>query len=206
MTAMCSHLDEFVDGELASAQADAFRAHLATCDRCQRQLEGRMQEMLVAAEAAPVAAEVIPIARGRTKYLALGGGVLAAAAAVMIVFSHSHHAKPIEPFAMTVSVEHHSPTFRDGSKMSAHVGDVIHLETVDTVWVYRDDHELVLACPGGSGCRAGGADFTVKTTGHYAIVLLEGPSIPTPVGDYDTDVSKAVQAGVATKPTALVVE
>lgn len=206
MTQMCAQLDEFVDGELAADVADAFRAHLGTCDRCQRQLEGRMQEMLVADEGAAVAAEIIPIARARRTYLAVGGGLLAAAAAVMLVLTRLHHPAPNEPFAMTVSVEHHSATMRDSSKMTAHVGDVIHLETADAVWVYREDHELVVACPGGAGCRRGGADFTVRTTGRYSIVLLEGPTPPQPTGDYDIDVSNAVTAGTATKSTALDVE
>jgi hypothetical protein len=44
MTRRCADLDEFFDGELAAVQADAFRDHLATCERCQRVLDGRMQE------------------------------------------------------------------------------------------------------------------------------------------------------------------
>jgi hypothetical protein len=44
MTERCADLDEFFDGELAAEQADAFREHLVTCERCQRILDGRMQE------------------------------------------------------------------------------------------------------------------------------------------------------------------
>jgi hypothetical protein len=46
MTERCADLDEFFDGELAADQADAFRDHLATCERCERVLEGRMQESI----------------------------------------------------------------------------------------------------------------------------------------------------------------
>jgi anti-sigma factor RsiW len=47
MTERCADLDEFFDGELAADQADAFREHLATCERCQCVLHGRMQENVV---------------------------------------------------------------------------------------------------------------------------------------------------------------
>jgi Putative zinc-finger len=44
MTARCTDLDLFFDGELETDQAAEFRNHLATCQRCQRVLHGRMQE------------------------------------------------------------------------------------------------------------------------------------------------------------------
>jgi hypothetical protein len=54
MTERCADLDEFFDGELAADQADAFRAHLPTCERCQDMLHGRMQETMAARVAARV--------------------------------------------------------------------------------------------------------------------------------------------------------
>ena len=48
MTKRCTDLDEFFDGELAADQAAAFRDHLATCERCDRVLDGRMQERMAA--------------------------------------------------------------------------------------------------------------------------------------------------------------
>jgi anti-sigma factor RsiW len=57
MTERCTDLDEFFDGELAADQANVFWDHLATCERCQEVLHGRMQESVVAhvhqAHAAP---------------------------------------------------------------------------------------------------------------------------------------------------------
>lgn len=53
MTERCTDLDEFFDGELAADQADAFRDHLATCERCQRVLHGRMQESVAARVSVP---------------------------------------------------------------------------------------------------------------------------------------------------------
>ena len=44
----CTNLDAFFDAELYPDEADAFRVHLATCERCQRVLHGRMQEQVAA--------------------------------------------------------------------------------------------------------------------------------------------------------------
>lgn len=49
MTARCTDLDLFFDGELDADQAAEFRNHLATCERCERVLHGRMQEEMAAA-------------------------------------------------------------------------------------------------------------------------------------------------------------
>src|SRR4051812_22932835 len=38
MSQMCENLHAFADGELAPAEADAFREHLAGCETCQREL------------------------------------------------------------------------------------------------------------------------------------------------------------------------
>lgn len=46
----CSDLELFFDRELAEAEAEAFRAHLGRCARCQNKLAGLMQEARIAAE------------------------------------------------------------------------------------------------------------------------------------------------------------
>lgn len=60
MTERCADLDEFFDGELTADQADAFRDHLATCERCQRVLHGRMQESVAARVSVPRLEQVAP--------------------------------------------------------------------------------------------------------------------------------------------------
>jgi hypothetical protein len=44
----CASLDAFFGAELYPDRAAAFRDHLATCERCQRVLDGRMQETVAA--------------------------------------------------------------------------------------------------------------------------------------------------------------
>lgn len=39
---ICDLLIPFVDGELSTADADRMRAHLATCDQCNDQLQWEM--------------------------------------------------------------------------------------------------------------------------------------------------------------------
>ena len=125
MTLPCSHLDEFFDGELATADAAAFRTHLATCDACQRQLRGRMQEAMVVGEGAPVA-EVIPIARKRvsTRVIAIAGAVAALAAATVLVWSWQRTTVKRPQLAMAFTIEPGPEVKRGGS---AHVGDIVHI-------------------------------------------------------------------------------
>lgn len=193
MTLPCSHLDEFFDGELATGDAAAFRTHLATCDACQRQLRGRMQEAMVVGEAEDVA-QVIPIARaqvreprrGNTRVVAIAGAVIALAAAALLVWSWRRGGEKRPQLAMAFTIERGGDIKRGDS---AHVGDIVHVQSHNTIWIYRGDHELVLACPGDAGCRADGADFTIKSIGSYSIVVLAGDPLPTPRGDYDTDLA-----------------
>lgn len=48
----CPALDAFFDGELLAAAA-TFRDHLATCERCQQTLDGRMREQVAVSTRAP---------------------------------------------------------------------------------------------------------------------------------------------------------
>jgi anti-sigma factor RsiW len=47
----CGDLHRFYDRELPDDRRDAYRLHLATCERCQRQLNGLMQETVATAGA-----------------------------------------------------------------------------------------------------------------------------------------------------------
>jgi hypothetical protein len=57
MMERCAELDEFFNGEVGADQADRFHDYLATCERSQDVLLGRMQESVAAgghlARAAP---------------------------------------------------------------------------------------------------------------------------------------------------------
>jgi hypothetical protein len=52
-TLRCGDLGAFHDGELETARADAFRAHLAGCERCGRELLELMQVVAIASTPTP---------------------------------------------------------------------------------------------------------------------------------------------------------
>jgi len=81
-------LDRFADGELPPEEAEAFRRHLAGCERCQASLHARVQlaglaQDTLAGGAAPGATVLRP-ARWRTRAAAAVGVALAAGLAVAI--------------------------------------------------------------------------------------------------------------------------
>jgi tetratricopeptide (TPR) repeat protein len=85
MTSRCDDLDLYFDGELPEGERAAFEAHLAGCDRCQRELHALMQlEVATAPEVkARPADNVVPLAR-RRRALWAAAPVIAAAAAVAL--------------------------------------------------------------------------------------------------------------------------
>ncbi len=96
MIGECEQLDAFYDDELPSGQREKFLAHLATCPRCQAELEHRVQLTVAthtwgtgtrAATQAPVAAvlAIAPARRRLRPWLGAGGLLAAAAAAVLIL-------------------------------------------------------------------------------------------------------------------------
>jgi hypothetical protein len=83
-------LQAFVDGELAPADADAFRAHLAGCERCERDLLQAMQLAALGAELGARAADagagapIVPLSSRRRRVVTYVAPALAAAAALAI--------------------------------------------------------------------------------------------------------------------------
>jgi hypothetical protein len=152
MTERCADLDEFFDGELAADQADAFRDHLADCERCQRVLDGRMQESIVVRMSAvglapatapataglgPAARTAIPPApadprpwRNRSRFAIYAAPILAAAAAVALRLIPSP--SPAPEFQLVVAFDRTDPIQRSRERagstqraLTAHVGDVV---------------------------------------------------------------------------------
>jgi hypothetical protein len=126
---------------------------------------------------------------------------MAVMAAIAIVLTIPH-ARPEDPFAIQVSVVSVGPTVRGSS---AHAGDRVHASATGggrhrAIWVYRNDRELVLACPGGPSCGstlgATTAELTLPSVGSYLFVAVTSASpIPAPSGSYDADRAAAEQAG-----------
>ena len=110
-----------------------------------------------------------------------------------------------QQLALAVEIES-SGTVMRGS--SAKVGDVIKATVKGgkhrTIWIYRDDHELVLACPGSTDCRLAPRTMTGRATvhvpGRYSIVVTTSDSpLPPPTGSLDADVAAAHAAKATSK-------
>jgi hypothetical protein len=110
--------------------------------------------------------------------------------------------RPHEPLELQVSVVSVGPVVRGST---AHTGDRVHASATGgdryrAIWVYRNERELVVACPGGPSCGSTGdtttAEVTLPGIGAYVFVALTSASpLPAPRGSYDTDHTAAEQAG-----------
>ncbi len=205
----CEQLDAFFDGELPAGEADAFRRHLPTCERCQAVLRGRMMEAMVVDEVAPApATDMLAQRRSRTRIAAATAVAAAAAAAVLIVWWPRGQPEPAQEVALEVSIARGSAVMRG---QAAHVGDVVHATARGSlahraIWIYRGDTALMVACPGAS-CSDPTAELALQTLGTYSIVVLGSRAeIPAPHGSLDTDVAAAAQAGATYKIDSLDVQ
>jgi hypothetical protein len=199
MTSTCDQLDAFFDGELHSDAAGAFRDHVASCPHCEAVLRGRMLEAMVVTSGKPqpsFARGSMPppfpplLQRRRIAIGAAGVVALAAAASIALFVRPSpspHHRDPVDQLAVAYDIERGPHAMRG---QTAHVGDTLHLHSAATVWIYRGDHELALACAPNMPC-----DLHVAAIGTYSIVTLTGTAIASPHGSFDDDVAAAVEAG-----------
>lgn len=98
----------------------------------------------------------------------------------------------------------------------AQLGEVVHVAATGgsgerAIWIYCDEVQLVLRCPGDRGCAASGdalaADLVLRQVGSYRIVALSAPAaLPPPTGSYDTDIAAARTAGAAIEERPLRVQ
>jgi len=216
MSAPCADLDPFFDGELSKEEARTFRVHLATCERCEVVLRGRMQEKIVAEVAherieRPRAVVVNPAhrdARRRTMKIAILAPLLAAAAVFVIwlvVPRERELAKPIElslakPIELLLTIEPGGAPRRGSIAVGDVLRPMVHGGRHQAIWVYLGDSELVAACPGNARCnRSNGGltlEFIVSAPGHYSIIALTSAEpIMAPHGALDVMLSAATAAG-----------
>lgn len=128
--------------------------------------------------------------------------IIALIVMVPIFWPKPRPAPPEDRVALHVIVDPAGPTMRGSS---AHVGDRVHVTAASgdryrALWVYRNEHELVVACPGGPSCRRAGeattADLTLLAVGRYTFVAITSISpLPAPQGSYDADHAAAREAG-----------
>lgn len=146
--------------------------------------------------------------RRRWWVYAAPGVALAAAAAVALVVL----LRPPPALALNVKVQH-SATYRGND---ATAGDVAHIAVSGgtgprAIWVYHEEVQLVLRCPGDPRCRVSEAstevDVMLSSAGTYTVVALTGSSgLPALTGTYDADTAAAKDAGLDVQQHRLIVQ
>jgi hypothetical protein len=133
--------------------------------------------------------------------LALGAGLVGAAS----------RGAP-DDLALVVTCEPRGPRVRSDT---ARVGDLLHITAAGdraprTIWVYRNEIELVATCPGTAVCERGRdrttATLELAALGRYTVVALtSATALPVPRGSYDADLAAASTAGATVRVHEVIV-
>jgi hypothetical protein len=144
----------------------------------------------------------------RTRWWLAGIPMFACAAAVAIIYWPARTALPL--LAMEVTAQGRTTRGHD-----PHAGDVLRISASQgagqrALWIFHGRTELVLACPGGPGCKVGQAATSVELllprVGEYTVVALWSPTaIAAPQGTRDEALAAAAKAGVIQQSKTLVV-
>lgn len=142
--------------------------------------------------------------------VAYAAPLLAAAAAIPIWLAHRSESG----FQMALAIERAPVTERGAGTavprrgMSAHTGDVLRPEVRgerhQAIWVYLDEHELILRCPEEDRCHGADGELAVElpltARGTYAVVAAgSSAAIPAPEATLDRTLAAARIAGVHTQ-------
>jgi hypothetical protein len=128
------------------------------------------------------------------------GLALAGAAAAVIAYV-APAGVPVA-LALRIDIAHRAPM--RGS--DAVVGDTAHIVATGdgnrALWIYRDEAELVLRCPGAPACQVAdgsiAVDLALTQIGRYTVVALAPPAaLPALSGAFDDDLAVARRAGAA---------
>src|SRR5262249_17785279 len=103
---------------------------------------------------------------------------------------------------LALIVEHDGTAVRGGNASGVgRVGDVLHTSASGAryraVWIYRNDRELIAACPGGANCKEDdgsvSASVPLRAMGVYAVVAIASEKpLAQPRGILDEDVATAM--------------
>lgn len=92
---------------------------------------------------------------------------------------------------------------------SASIGDRVQVTATSgdryrAIWVYRNERELIVACPAGPSCSSSRdtmtADVTLQSVGLYTFIAVASDApLPAPQGSVDLDQAAAKEAGAKTQ-------
>lgn len=155
----------------------------------------------------------------RRRWWVYAGPAVALAAAAAVALVMLYRPRPAPALALNVEIKH-SALYRGDE---ASTGDVAHLVASGgkgprAIWVYHEEVQLVLRCPGDQAAEPGDpkcrvsdtsteVDLTLTSAGAYTVVALTGVSgLPPLTGTYDSDTAAAKDAGLDVQQQRLTVQ
>jgi hypothetical protein len=154
-------------------------------------------------QAGVLAATRSPRPRWRPRAVSMAAAALAVIAILVFVLQRTR------PDATQLSLNiivHPGPMNQRGQP--AGLGDTLEASASGAphlaIWIYRNETELVVACPGGSSCvETDGrlrASVPLDAVGTYSVVALSSEGhLPAPQGKLDEDVAAAARRGATNR-------
>lgn len=126
---------------------------------------------------------------------------LAALAIAVVVLLPASPERAAEPLTLSADLAAGSQVMRGPSGIRATCRGG---EGHRAIWIYRDAHELVAACPGHRACQSSGGALSIvlddAPIGSYQIIALSSAAaLPEPTGSPERDLGAAIDAGVSWK-------
>jgi len=126
--------------------------------------------------------------------------VVAAIALVAVLLpARPQHAG--EPLALSAELVAGSQVMRGPSALRASARGG---EGHRAIWIYRDGHELMAACPGHPACQSSGDALSIvldgAPIGSYQVIALSSvAALPAATGSPERDLAAAIEAGASWK-------
>lgn len=139
----------------------------------------------------------------RRSWLARGWLAIPAVAAIAlaaVLLSRSPQRAP-QPLALSAELVDGSQVMRGRSALRASARGG---EGHRAIWIYRDGHELMAACPGHPACQSSGDALSIvldrAPIGSYQVIALSSAAaLPAATGVPDRDLAAAIDAGASWK-------
>jgi hypothetical protein len=130
---------------------------------------------------------------------------VAAAIALVAVLLPALSQRAREPLALTAELVAGSQVMRGPSALRASARGG---EGHRAIWIYRDGHELVAACPGHPACQRSGDALSIvldgAPIGSYQVIALSSvAALPAATGSPERAVAAAIDAGASWKQQEL---
>lgn len=181
---------------------DEAAQHVATCQECQEQRR-RYQRLLSALHAqgsdAPRrtdhVARVLAASRPSPVRRWAAAGAVVALAAALALWWRLRPSESIVPELAVEVIAQAGPTLRGDARLGDRLQ--VRARAGAAVWIYRNDHELLLVCPRDCQQEHGvvQGEVTIDQVGSYQVVWLSPAPALEATGQLEADIAAARAAG-----------